>query len=54
MMKRLDIGLDRAPGRVIITDPAMLASLRPSPEAIARIERLERSTMGPHPRILLD
>lgn len=36
-------------GRVIITDPKIIASLRPSPEAMARIERLERSVNRPRP-----
>jgi hypothetical protein len=42
------------PGRVVITDPDLLASLRLSPEARERIERLERAQMAPRPRIVLD
>ena len=49
-MKKLDM---HGKGRVIVTDPDLLASLRLSPEAVARIERLEHAQRRPGPRIVL-
>jgi len=49
-MKKLDM---HGKGRVVVTDPDLLESLRLSPEAVARIERLERAQRRPGPRIVL-
>jgi len=49
-MRKLDL---HSKGRVVVTDPDLLASLRLSPEAVARIERLERAQRRPGPRIVL-
>lgn len=51
-LKRRTILRRTNPG-VVITDPELLASLRLSPEAIAKIERMERASMRPLPRILI-
>ena len=49
-MKKLDLP---SAGRVIVTDPDLLASLRLSPEATARIERLEQAQRRPRPGVVL-
>jgi hypothetical protein len=51
-LKRRTILRRTNPG-VVITDPELLASLRLSPEAIAKIERMERASMRPLPRIVI-
>ena len=43
----------QAVGRVVITDPDLIASLRPSPECIAEIERIEAAQRRPRPRMLI-
>jgi hypothetical protein len=45
--------LPRRPQGKVVTDPALLASLRPSAEAIAAIERMEAAALRPRPRILV-
>lgn len=52
-MNRLNIksaGEARRSGRIVITDPDILASLRPSDECMRRCEELERMTMPRHGR----
>lgn len=43
----------RTPEGTIITDPELLASLRPSRECLERCEQLERATMGRRGRCIM-
>lgn len=52
-LKPKTINETRSSKAVIITDPEILASLRPSEECMRRCEELERMTMRPRGRWIM-